>query len=147
MYLKEVNVADFNKLMEMVTDFGVESLRVGSYEARKALVGCEDWKLSMLRDKRQEARERVAKALWEVCNPAAKEQFPLPPAKVQAYADTNGLPPATQSNDEERLRAIIENAKLTDDESWEAYGALARLVTRATDGVRGTHETKENNHV
>jgi hypothetical protein len=63
-------MADFNKLMELVTDFGVESLRVGSYEARKALVGCDDWKLSMLRDKRQEARERIAKALWEVCNPS-----------------------------------------------------------------------------
>lgn len=66
-------MADFNKLMELVTDFGLESLRVGSYEAHKALVGCDNWKLSMLRDKRQAARERIAKALWKVCNPAGVE--------------------------------------------------------------------------
>jgi tRNA A37 methylthiotransferase MiaB len=65
-------MADFNKLMEMVTDFGVDSLRVGSYEARKNYEGHTlDWKLSMLRDKRQESRERIAQALWEVCNQTA----------------------------------------------------------------------------
>jgi hypothetical protein len=46
-----------------------------------------------------------------------------------------GVDSSQGMSDEERLRAIIENAKLPDDEAWEAYGALARLVTRATDGV------------
>jgi hypothetical protein len=62
--------------MDMVTDFGIESLRVGSYEARKALVGCDDWKLSMLRDKRQEARERIAKALYAALASQAQPEQP-----------------------------------------------------------------------
>lgn len=69
-------MADFNKLMELVTDFGVESLRVGSYEARRSYEGDGSaWKLSMLREKRQEARERIAKALWELCNPVQPPEF------------------------------------------------------------------------
>lgn len=40
----------------LATDYGMESLRVGSYEARKAWGSGDNWKLSMLRDKRQEAR-------------------------------------------------------------------------------------------
>ena len=62
---------DFNKLMELVTDFGVENLRVGSYEACLLLGMGDHWKASMVREKRQEARERLAKALGDICWSAA----------------------------------------------------------------------------
>jgi hypothetical protein len=38
--------------------------------------------------------ERLAAQPSDASAVQAAEQFPLPPAKVQAYADTNGLPPA-----------------------------------------------------
>jgi hypothetical protein len=42
----------------------------------------------------KEPTEPVPARPSEAVHRLAAEQFPLPPAKVQAYADTNGLPPA-----------------------------------------------------
>lgn len=54
---------ELDRLMELVVDYGIESLRLGSYEARAPYTGLDKWKVADLRDKRMEARARVRREL------------------------------------------------------------------------------------
>lgn len=58
-----------DKAMELATDFGVESLRLGSYEARNSGDRHDQWKIDMVRSKREAARERLRQHLY---TPAAQ---------------------------------------------------------------------------
>lgn len=66
----------FNKLMELVEDYGVCSLRAGIHEARAVTVGGNAYQLADLRQKRQESKERFAKALFALCNEFAAPAGP-----------------------------------------------------------------------
>jgi hypothetical protein len=52
--------AQLDRLMELATDFAVESLRLGSHEARE---NPDRWKVVAIREKREAARERLRQAL------------------------------------------------------------------------------------
>lgn len=54
---------ELDRLMDLVVDYGIESLRLGSYEARAPYTGLDKWKVADLRDKRMEARARVRREL------------------------------------------------------------------------------------
>jgi len=62
-----VSEANARKTMELATDFGVESLRVGSMEARTGLdsqATGNKWKLEALRERREDARARLYKHVF-----------------------------------------------------------------------------------
>ena len=70
------------KAMELATDFGVESLRVGSHERKDSLLnnGVYTWETSMLRDKREAARDRLRHYLYT----APPQRKPLTEEEIKA---------------------------------------------------------------
>lgn len=69
--MDEVTLPPLAPLMEVVTDYGVDSLRVGVYEARARFIGEDRWKLTMLREKREAAFNRVAERIAAYAQQAA----------------------------------------------------------------------------
>ena len=69
--MEEVTLPPLPPLMEVVTDYGVDSLRVGVYEARARFLGDDPWKNAMLREKREAAFNRVAERIAAYAQQAA----------------------------------------------------------------------------
>lgn len=70
-------VAWADKAMELATDFAVESLRLGDYETRKNLVGYDKFKISMVKEKREAAREKLRQYLY-TCPPLQADACKVP---------------------------------------------------------------------
>ena len=72
-----------DKAMELAVDFGVESLRVGSYERKDAILnrGRCSFETTTLRDKREAARERLRQHLYTAPQPAIPPGHKLVPVE------------------------------------------------------------------
>lgn len=114
-------VAWADKAMELATDFGVESLRVGSSERQDGFDrGVASWKTVALREKREAARERLRQHLY-AAPPAPAEPTAGVYIRGHALRDISFPQPAD---------AQPEPADLIQPESLFVCGQMGAHVTR-----------------
>lgn len=111
-----------DKAMELATDFGMESLRVGSSERQDIFLsnGVASWKTIALREKREAARERLRQHLYDA--PPAPAAVP-PDEHIRVLREALELiaapmrPDGSWNRDREACRQIAAAAICALDQS------------------------------